>query len=193
MDKKTDSFIFYRSFFDAVLELSDAKRLQTYDAICKFALDNEEVLLKSGAKVAMILIKPQLVANKKRRIDGAKGGRPVAEKITTGYGEGVTTGYGDDKPNGNGNPNVNGNDNPNQPEPPKKKKRKPEETRVTPEWLKKIKENYPKHDVDKQLQKARGWILGNKGRQLTRRFFSNWMVNAEPEDEGGFDPMRLSI
>lgn len=100
-----ESFIFYRSFFDAICELDDKKRLKMYDAIMKLALDNEEIENLSGiCKQLFILIKPQISANNKRYEDGKKGGRPKKEK---------TSGFFEKKPNENENENENVNVNEN--------------------------------------------------------------------------------
>ena len=37
-----ESFIFYASFFEAICELDDKKRLKMYDSITNLALKNEE-------------------------------------------------------------------------------------------------------------------------------------------------------
>ena len=100
-----DSFIFYRSFFEAIKDLDDKKRLKMFDSIAKLALENEETDDLNGVcKQLFILIKPQIMANNKRFEDGKKGGRPKKEK---------TTGFFEKKPNENVNVNVNVNDNVN--------------------------------------------------------------------------------
>lgn len=100
-----ESFIFYRSFYDAIEELDDKKRLKMYDSIVKLALKNEENEKLSGiCKQLFILIKPQITANNKRYEDGRKGGRPKKEK---------TSGFFSKKPNENVNVNVNVNENEN--------------------------------------------------------------------------------
>lgn len=78
-----DSFIFYRSFFEAISDLDDKERLPLYDSICRFSLDGEDAELSGMAKTLFKLIKPQLEANAKRYDDGKKGGRP--KKDTTGF------------------------------------------------------------------------------------------------------------
>ena len=105
-----ESFIFYRSFYEAIKETDTETQVSLFDAICKKALYDEETELKGTAKILYTLIKPQLDANNKRYSDGAKGGRP---KKTTGFGNEKTTGFEIEKPNNNVNENVNVNDNEN--------------------------------------------------------------------------------
>ena len=69
------SFIFYASFFEALRELPDKSRLKIYDAICEYALRGNEIELKGIEKAVFSLVKPQLLANKKRYENGLKGGR----------------------------------------------------------------------------------------------------------------------
>lgn len=72
----TDSFVFYRSFRDAIKELPDEDRLAVYDAICNYALDHVDGCERPVARSMMVLIKPQLDANFRKRQNGSQGGRP---------------------------------------------------------------------------------------------------------------------
>ena len=77
-----ESFVFYRSFFEAISKLDDKKRLKMYDLISNFALNSEEIDTKYEiCEQLFTLIKPQLVASHKHYEDGKKGGRP--KKIKT--------------------------------------------------------------------------------------------------------------
>ena len=105
-----NSFVFYRSFYESLQDLDDKSRLQLYDAICSYSLDNKMADLKGINATIFKLIKPQIDSNNKRRADGNKGGRPK------------TTGFEEEKPldcnNGNHSlsekkPNVNGNEDDN--------------------------------------------------------------------------------
>ena len=72
-----DSFIFYKSFRDALQEVSEDVRLQIYDAIVDYSLGIvDKVEFRGVAKIAWLLIKPQLDANIKRYLNGCKGGAP---------------------------------------------------------------------------------------------------------------------
>lgn len=106
-----DSFIFYKSFYEALEDLDIESKVQLYDAICRLALYDEETELTGLSKTMFTLIKPQLKANTKRFEDGKKGGRPKTK--TTGYEKEKTTGFENKKPNNNVNDNVNVNLNNN--------------------------------------------------------------------------------
>lgn len=108
-----ESFIFYRSFFEAIKSLDDRKRLKMFDLIANYALNSEEIDTKYEICAQLFaLIKPQILANNKRYSDGQKGGRPRKEK-TTGFENKKTTGYSEKKPNENVNVNENENNNEN--------------------------------------------------------------------------------
>ena len=107
-----DSFIFYRSFYEAIEEVDTETQVAIYNAICRKALYDEDTTLSGTAKILYTLIKPQLDANNKRYSDGQKGGRP--KKETDGCKEKETSGYKNKKPNNNENENVNENVNENE-------------------------------------------------------------------------------
>ena len=71
-----DSFIFYRSFFEAGEKLPQKDRQKFYVAIIEYALNDIEPNLKGIADGMFSLAKPQIDANKKRFDNGKKGGRP---------------------------------------------------------------------------------------------------------------------
>ncbi len=117
-----DSFIFYRSFYEALQDLDDANRLVIYDAICALALDDQEYQLSGLANTIFKLIKPQVSANTKKYVNGKKGGRPKGRKTsvenqvsshkkTSGFKNEETSGFNQKKANVNVNENVNENDN----------------------------------------------------------------------------------
>lgn len=75
-----DSFVFYRSFLDALNELSDSDARIALNAVCAYAMDGiEPNNLKGNAKVVFIMAKPQIDRNIKRYIDGCKGGEYEAK------------------------------------------------------------------------------------------------------------------
>lgn len=112
MQEKKESFVFYRSFFEALQDLKDKDRLKVYDAICKLALNENDTELTGIAKTVFTLIRPQILSNTKKYKDGQKGGRP--KKETTGFEKEKTTGYSQKKPNVNDNDNDNVNVNVNE-------------------------------------------------------------------------------
>lgn len=91
-----DSFVFYRSFYDALREFKQSDRTKIYDAIFQYIFDGKEPELRGTSKAAWILIRPQLDANIRRRENGNKGGRPAKTKPTVSEKE--TNGYSNEKP-----------------------------------------------------------------------------------------------
>ena len=67
---KRDSFIFYRSFYDASKCLKTEEKAQLFDAICSYALDEKVEQLDGMAYGMFQLVKPQLDANRKRFNNG---------------------------------------------------------------------------------------------------------------------------
>lgn len=85
MDRKQltcDSFVFYRSFYEAIRVLPLENQGKIYDAIFKFSFENIEVDLTGIDLAVFLLVKPQLIANRKRYENGCKGGRPKKETET---------------------------------------------------------------------------------------------------------------
>lgn len=70
-----DSFIFYRSFYEAIINLPQEDQCVMFKAIADYSLDGTETELIGMNKVVWTLIKPQLDANQKRYINGQKGGK----------------------------------------------------------------------------------------------------------------------
>jgi hypothetical protein len=118
-----ESFVFYRSFAEALRDLDEITRVHCYDAITKYALDGETTELSGIESAVFKLIKPQIDANNKRFENGMKGGAPKGNKNnSTGknqYSDKRTTkGQPKDnqrttEPQPNVNVNVNVNDNVN--------------------------------------------------------------------------------
>ena len=68
-----DSFVFYRSFFEAIAKVPDKEdRANIYDAICEYALNGNEIERGGIADIVFPLIRPQLEANNKRYMNGRK-------------------------------------------------------------------------------------------------------------------------
>ena len=98
MDKRIaeESFVFYRSFFEAMEGMADGDKLALFDAIARMGLYGEEAVLPLEAKRLFLLILPQLRANRKKRVAGRRGGRP---QETGGSARQGTNGSLSDKPN----------------------------------------------------------------------------------------------
>lgn len=75
MDKRI-SFIFYRSFYDAVLLLEPEEQLETLMAICAYGLDGAEPSLQGPPAAIFAIARANLDANQRRYENGKKGGRP---------------------------------------------------------------------------------------------------------------------
>ena len=111
-----DSFIFYRSFFETFEKLPREERLDLFEAVCSYALNDSDPAEMSGVGDAIFtLLKPQLDANTRKYENGLKGGRPSGDKKPNGNQKETK-----EKPNGNQteskpkrNDNVNDNDNVN--------------------------------------------------------------------------------
>ena len=111
MKDQRDSFVIYRSFYEALKELPKENQADIWTAICEFSLNFNEVDLAGINKTVFTLIKPQLEANLERYKNGMKGaeygrlgGRPVKTdnpKAPLKYPQN----------NGTHTPNVNVNDN----------------------------------------------------------------------------------
>lgn len=76
-----NSFVFYRSFNEAIAELSESDQIVLYRAIVDYGLDGQETVFDSSyLRMAWKLIKPQLDANWRRYENGCKGGTPVGSR-----------------------------------------------------------------------------------------------------------------
>lgn len=79
-----ESFVFYKSFYEAIKELPRDVQGEVYTAIMEYSLygiTTEQ--LKPIARSIFLLIKPQLDASIKRYQNGKLGGRPKEDKETT--------------------------------------------------------------------------------------------------------------
>ena len=72
---KRDSFVTYRSFYEAVKSLDYETIGKVYVAINEYALDHNEVECEGIVKTVFTLIKPQLEASFQKAISGSKGGK----------------------------------------------------------------------------------------------------------------------
>ena len=70
-----DSFIFYRSFYEAIKEISEQEQLNVYRAITEYALNQKEIEITGVSKAIFTLIKPQLDANFQIYLNGKKAKR----------------------------------------------------------------------------------------------------------------------
>ncbi|MBD5371192.1 MAG: hypothetical protein HDR80_08625 [Bacteroides sp.] len=83
-EQKRDSFIFYRSFYEAIEGLPDNIRLEVFTAITEYALYGKQPEnLKPFARGMFTLIKPNLDTNTARYENGKKGGRKPKKEVAS--------------------------------------------------------------------------------------------------------------
>lgn len=104
-----DSFIFYRSFYEAISELPKENQADSYNAIMRYALDQEEIELTGISKAIFSLVKPQLDANYKKYENGKQKKNKTEAKQKQTKSKKVTN--VNENVNVNDNVNVNVNDN----------------------------------------------------------------------------------
>jgi len=94
---KKDSFVYYRSFWDAIQTRPDNERLALYDAILLYAFDGKQGELQGVESSIFTLIKPQIDANHRKWENGFKGGRPNSNKVglkdVGRFSDEITTGF----------------------------------------------------------------------------------------------------
>ena len=96
--ERESSFVFYRSFKEAIDNCPEEDRLAIYESIVSYALDGTHPEITGGAiRIVWPLIEPQLNANRDKRRAGRKGGAPRK-----------TNGSHSREPNVNENENENG-------------------------------------------------------------------------------------
>ena len=114
---KRDSFIFYRSFYEAINDLPETNQLEIYKAICELSLNFKDVKLNGLSKTIFKLIKPQIDANNQRFENGLKGGPPKGNQNATKKqpknNQDTTKKQSNINVNENDNVNVNENENDN--------------------------------------------------------------------------------
>lgn len=121
--EKRDSFIFYRSFFEALQGCPDNTRLAVYEEVMQYALyPDYEPVLSGIEKSLFLLIKPQLDSNIRKRENGKKGaeygqrgGRPSKNKPQQNPTKTPEKPQQNptETPNANANVNANANENVN--------------------------------------------------------------------------------
>ena len=114
-----ESFVFYRSFYEAAAQLKPQEKAAVFTAICEYALNGREPQLEGAPMAIFILIKPQLQANQRRYEAGKKGGRGRSkpelkpDQMETEAKPKANQTETKDEPNENANANVNVNANEN--------------------------------------------------------------------------------
>lgn len=196
-----ESFVFYKSFFEAIRKLKAAEKVKVYDAICELALEEKDSELTGMADIVFTLIRPQIKANNQKfknglkgAESGKKGGRPKKEENPTG----VIANDEEKTPQGlsqktanvlnvnvlNENVNVNENDKKKAPTGLKKKQA------FSPPSLTEVK-NYCSergNGIDPQgfidFYEAKGWMIGKNKMKDWKAAVRTW-ERKEREDSGG--------
>ena len=196
-----DSFIFYRSFFEAAEDLTPEEKCAMFDAICDYALNFVEPSLEGTPKMAFRLIKPQLDANIARFNNGQKGGRP-SSKITkpkpkrnqsitkpkpnhnldlTKPEPSTALGYTTEKPNVNVNHNLNHNLNGNV-----NGVDKPSIDAVK-EWMYHCGcRNISESEKFWYYYESKGWMIGHVPMVNWKAAVLSWIRRIKNKDDDGF-------
>lgn len=75
-----NSFVFYRSFAEAIVKLDPEECKACLIALCSYALDGEENARTPTAEMFLTLVKPQIDANEQRREAGRRGGKATQKQ-----------------------------------------------------------------------------------------------------------------
>lgn len=75
-----NSFVFYRSFAEAIVKLDPDECKACLIALCSYALDGEENAGTPTAEMFLTLVKPQIDANEQRREAGRRGGKATKKQ-----------------------------------------------------------------------------------------------------------------
>ena len=206
MSDNGESFVFYKSFLDAIELLPEGEQLKAFKLIAHYGANGE---LPEGeqtlANAIFLMAKPNIDATKEKRSNGKKGGRPAketeknAEKEKPEITETENHGYENEnhrfsKPesnvdvnvnvDGNVDGNVNGNvdDNVNGDE--ESKKGAKTNSRFTPptreEAAAYVKEQgLTRVDLDKffDYYQSNGWKVGKNSMKDWRATLRNWNRN----------------
>ena len=124
MSELRESFVFYRSFYEAIKDVPKKQQAIIYQAVFEYVFDDSEITLSGVASALWKLIRPQLDASLKRYENSKKGaeygklgGRPKknkdSEKPLKGYDEKPLKGNETKTLNVNSNLNENSNVNVN--------------------------------------------------------------------------------
>lgn len=175
-----DSVLIYRSFAEAIEQLSDEEAGVIYKAITKYAMDGIEPELDGLLLGYFKLIKPQIDANNQRYENGLKGGRPSKEKPN--QNQNITNGY----------PLVFETENQTEtkPKPKEKEKEKVKEKENDIEKVKRDRFTPPTHselldfciennlDIDEEAfldyYSSKGWKVGSQPMKDWKAAARNW-------------------
>ena len=193
-----DSFVFYKSFRDALRVLDPVDQAAMYNAISDYALDGIEPELTGYLAAMFILMRPQIDANTQRRENGKKGGRPKKtetdeeeteqepnnNQTETKENQTITKNNQTETKENHTEPNVNVNvnDNVNVKE---RESNKEKERRFTPPTLDEVREYAEEYAREKgkpainaerfcDFYAAKGWRIGKDKMKDWRAAVRNW-------------------
>lgn len=185
-----DSLVFYRSFAEAIEELSEQEQLDALWAIIRYGLDMEEPECIGAPKAVFLMAKPQIDANIKRYQNGTKGGRPRSSKSSKKNQDETK-----EEPNENDKENENVNENENH----SSCQTGADDEEIMSEFMLKdgtmygvtrkdfayYQNLYPGIDCMLEFKKMAGWCYAKKERRKTRelaaQFVNSWLSRAESD------------
>lgn len=171
-----ESIVFYRSFYEAIKELSAEEFRNAVMAIMEYGLNDSEIDTSGVAKAILIMAKPQIDKNNKRYENGLRGGTKPKQNQSGTKAEPKRT-------NPEPNDNVNDNDNVNVNDIKESEEKKPRFYPPTLEELKKyIDDN--KYNVDPEqfidYYTANGWTVGKNRMKDWKAAVRNWDRSQKP-------------
>lgn len=176
-----ESIVFYRSFYEAIKELSAEEFRNAVMAIMEYGLNDSEIDTSGVAKAILIMAKPQIDKNNKRYENGLRGGtKPKQNQNETKLEPNSNQSGTKAEPkrtNPEPNDNVNDNDNVNVNDIKESEEKKPRFYPPTLEELKKyIDDN--KYNVDPErfidYYTANGWTVGKNRMKDWKAAVRNW-------------------
>nr|DAW38203.1 MAG TPA: hypothetical protein [Caudoviricetes sp.] len=193
-----ESIVFYRSFYEAIKELSAEEFRNAVMAIMEYGLNDSEIDTSGVAKAILIMAKPQIDKNNKRYENGLRGGtKPKQNQNETKLESNSNQTRTKLEPNLNQsgtkaepkrnqnepNDNVNDNDNVNVNDIKESEEKKPRFYPPTLEELKKyIDDN--KYNVDPErfidYYTANGWTVGKNRMKDWKAAVRNWDRSQKP-------------
>ena len=170
-----ESMVFYRSFYEAIVDLPDVELAQAFRAIAEYGLNGIETECSGTARVALMMAKPQIDKNNMRYANGCKGGR-LTENLKPNNNQ--------TKPSANQTitkpePNVNVNDNVNDIE-KKDTKVSKEKAHFVPPTLENVigycQEKGLKVDAQRFIDfyESKGWMVGKNKMKDWKAAVRNW-------------------
>ena len=176
-----DSFIFYRSFYEASLPLNKEQKADLFTAICELALNQNVTKTEPLVNALLTLIKPNIDANNIRYANGMKGGRPKT-KVKPKRNQGKTKAKPNEDVNVNVDVDVNGNENIKE----KLDKKKPENFEQLAQFV--TEKNLASSDAEWLWHKwqGNGWTNGNKPILCWKSTIRSWKA-------GKFFPSQKAI